>query len=246
MVSVVVLAGGKGTRMQSSLPKVLHCVQGVPMIVRVVVEALKLRPSTVLVVVGEDTRGPIEAALAPFAECVTLVTQYDPAGTGHAVQACLPELGKEGDSNDSVLVLSGDVPNVQASTLCAFIDSFELRPNANDASFVATTVSDPTGYGRVMADGRIVEEKDCVSQEERDVCLVNGGVYVFRRDFLLAQLPGLSNEGNAQHEYYLTDLLKAPLVPFVLPSAKQSEIMGVNTQAQLAEAEFQAAAAAGH
>ena len=230
------MAGGLGKRMESTTPKVLHELQGKPMLVKVIETALALQPNKILVIVGKY-KDQIEGVLAQWnvLDRVEFVMQHNAMGTGHAIQCCRTRLLEE-PPNTKALILSGDVPLIQSETLR---DMFQ---QANQSSIMTAEYEDPAGYGRVLteADGTfraIVEEKDC-TPKERKCRMINAGIYVFETSTLCEYLPRLKNE-NAQGEYYLTDIVgmypSTEVFLYHMPAEKQIELIGVNTKDQLRE-----------
>jgi UDP-N-acetylglucosamine diphosphorylase/glucosamine-1-phosphate N-acetyltransferase len=236
----VILAAGKGKRMQNpDLPKVMYKVNGKPMIDHVIELAHRLNSLSVIVVVGFKREVVINHVKERFGNTVLFVVQKEQLGTGHAVMQT-QEILK--DFVGDVLVLSGDVPLL---TLPTMNDLLKAHQTSDSVMTVLTaTIDDPTGYGRIirLPDGsvdRIVEEKDS-SPEEKKINEINSGIYVFKRKELFDALHHIKPD-NAQHEYYLTDVLgyfthHKMKVSAVL--AKHfDEIRGVNTISQLNEAE---------
>jgi bifunctional UDP-N-acetylglucosamine pyrophosphorylase/glucosamine-1-phosphate N-acetyltransferase len=236
-LAVVVLAAGQGTRMKSSLPKVLHPIGGLPLVGHVLHHARRLAPQSVLVVVRHERDRVAEAVAAVDADAI-VVDQDDVPGTGRAVEialAAMPEF--DGD----VLVLSGDVPLLEASTLARLVEAHRARTAA--ATVLSAVLDDATGYGRIIrdADGtvvKIVEQKDA-SPDEARVTEINAGVYVFRASSLRTQI-GRVGTTNAQGEKYLTDvvgLLREAAEPVMAETAPDAAAaLGVNDRVQLAEA----------
>lgn len=229
---VVILAAGKGTRMRSSLHKVLHPVGGQPMIEHLVDLLANIGAPDPIIVVGAAA-DQVRAALPglDFAE------QRDQLGTGHAVACCREALANhDGD----ILVLYGDVPLVDAEALTAMMHQRRAGHTLVALGFEAT---DPRGYGRFVlaADGsleRIVEHKDA-SNEERDIRLCNSGLMLFDGGWGMAALDRLSND-NASGEYYLTDLValaRADGLSVGVAETEEETVIGVNDRADLAEAE---------
>jgi bifunctional UDP-N-acetylglucosamine pyrophosphorylase/glucosamine-1-phosphate N-acetyltransferase len=229
----VVLAAGMGKRMNSDLPKVLHAALGRPLLHHVLDRLLPLAPASVVLVVGHKEE-LVRAACAGLA--VRFVTQRPQRGTGHAVQVAWPEIAS---GPERVLVLAGDMPLVRTDTLRRLLERHVRE--GNGATFLSGVLAEPGGYGRVIRDDRgafakIVEEKDA-TPAERAVAEVNSGIYCFERDPLREALDSLRSD-NKQQEYYLTDTLaflrgKGRTVG-IEPAAHASELMGVNTAAQLA------------
>lgn len=240
-LTVIIMAGGLGKRMNSNLPKVLHCVKQKPMLVHVLEQSLLLQPTQILVVVGKY-KDIIIKTLCNYIDITNIkfVLQPEPLGTGHAIQCCLPEL-QNFNKNSTTLILSGDVPLLQHNTLTNFLK------NTNNAILMTTLLDNPTGYGRIIEHNniftKITEEKDCLP-EEKCVKKVNCGIYAFNTELLCKYIVKLDNN-NSQQEYYLTDIIKLiktyePTIivnTFDIPKEIQYQIMGVNTQEQLYELE---------
>ncbi|MEO0321498.1 MAG: bifunctional UDP-N-acetylglucosamine diphosphorylase/glucosamine-1-phosphate N-acetyltransferase GlmU [Myxococcota bacterium] len=237
----VVLAAGKGTRMKSTTPKVLHRIAGRPMIHWAVDAVLDAGASHAVVVVGY-AREAVEAALrARFGDRVVFAVQDDPRGTGHAVR-CAVEAPDSGlaDHDGPVLITMGDCPCVRPETLRALLEATGPRR----FGMMSSRLDDPAGYGRLLrdAEGSVVairEHKDC-SAEERAVNDVNPGLYVVRGDFLRQALGELRDD-NAQGELYLTDLASAAAAAALAPEDRVvdlpgdlGELLGVNDRHQLA------------
>jgi len=231
-LEVIVLAAGQGKRMRSALPKVLHPLAGRPLLGHVLETARALRPARIFVVYGHGA----EQVRAAFAEAkVEWVLQAEQRGTGHAVQQALPRLS----SGAQVLVLNGDVPLVRADTLT------QLAAAAGKGlAILSCELSDATGYGRVVRDARgrvrgIVEEKDASAKERR--------IREWYCGFLAASAKSLAGwlakltDGNAQKEYYLTDVIgiaaKAGASVTAVKVADAAEAAGVNSKEELATLE---------
>lgn len=233
VLHVVILAAGKGTRMRSALPKVLHEIGGQPMLARVVQTALALHPAAVHVVIGHGAEQVREAVPVPQ---VHWVEQREQLGTGHALKMVLPFLPKTGKT----LVLYGDVPLIDEASLTALVAAA-----GDDALGILTDVLDnPFGYGRILrnADGgvaAIVEEKDATA-EQRAVREINTGVMVLPNRHLSGWLEAL-RPANAQGEFYLTDLVGMAAVQGVpvhpVQVAAHHLAAGVNDRVQLAALE---------
>jgi UDP-N-acetylglucosamine diphosphorylase/glucosamine-1-phosphate N-acetyltransferase len=241
---VVIMAGGLGKRMNSDLPKVLHCIKGKPMLVRVIEQSLLLKPDKILIIVGKYKDIIIDTLsnyinLNTYINKINFIYQEEPLGTGHAIQCCLPELYKC-PKNSTTVILSGDVPLLQHNTLTQFLQ------NNYQATLMTTLLHNPTGYGRIIEDNnifnKIVEEKDCLP-EEKNVKKVNCGIYAFNTELLCKYIVKIDNN-NSQKEYYLTDIIKlirynedVMMETFDIAQEIQYQIMGVNTQEQLTELE---------
>ena len=236
--AAIVLAAGRGTRMKSSVPKVLHEVAGIPMIGHVITLLERLRMGRVVVVVGhgsEQVRSFLQGRR------VTVVEQSEQLGTGHAVLSALTALG--GTERD-VLILSGDVPLLSPPTLRGLFRVYRKAGPSRALALITALLDRPGGYGRVIrgAGGgieRIVEERDATA-EERAVREVNTGCYLVDAAFL-RECTGSIDASNAQGEYYLTDLVAMASARgrkvSALTVADPTEVMGVNTRVELAEAE---------
>ncbi len=229
---IIILAAGKGTRMKSSLPKVLHPVGGKPMIAHLTTLALE-QGQTPIVIYGHQGQA-LKDALGE--QTITWVEQKAQLGTGHAVQQTLPHL----DDDTLYYILVGDAPLIRAETLK------QLGRCASDSGIAVLTVTtdQPFGYGRIIRDSsdavsRIVEEKDA-SAQEKAIGEINSGIFAVRGELLKALLPKLTND-NAQGEYYLTDMVALanqaghPVAAHCI--ADISEVMGCNNKVQLAELE---------
>ncbi|MCB2050963.1 MAG: bifunctional UDP-N-acetylglucosamine diphosphorylase/glucosamine-1-phosphate N-acetyltransferase GlmU [Novosphingobium sp.] len=236
-IAAIILAAGKGTRMKSSLHKVLHPIAGRAMLLHLMDAVDALKPAHKVVVVG-DKAEQLEEALGDTA--VTAVQQPQ-LGTGHAVQQAESALsGFDGD----VLVLYGDVPFVRTETMRAMID--RLHASDNPAAVVlGFTPADPLQYGRVIADNgqiiKMVEYKDA-SVNERACTLCNSGLMAVRSKELFALLARVGND-NAQGEYYLPDIVNIAQgdgrVCAVVTTDNPDEVAGINSRAELAQAEAQ-------
>jgi bifunctional UDP-N-acetylglucosamine pyrophosphorylase/glucosamine-1-phosphate N-acetyltransferase len=240
-VAAVLLAAGKGTRMRSESPKVLFEVAGRPMVGHVLEAALGLRPKRVVVVVGHgaaEVRDALRRDPSFAPKSTVFAVQRDQKGTGHALRCALPALkGFRG----TVLVLNGDVPLVGTETLRTLVDAHRRSDAA--ATVLTFRPADPTGYGRVIRDGRgafldIVEEKDA-DFETRTIAEVNAGIYAFDAEPLAGALRGLK-AANAQGEQYVTDLprlLRGEGRGVGAVRVLEPEVVaGVNTLAELASA----------
>ncbi|MEL6431054.1 MAG: NTP transferase domain-containing protein [Planctomycetota bacterium] len=245
--TVVILAAGKGTRMRSERPKVLHELCGRPMLGWVIDACLGLEPERVVVVVGHRAADVEEAARAEFPDAeLEFVLQEPQLGTGHALQVAAPAIG----AAERVVVTYGDMPLLRTESLRRLVEA-QAGASETDAfdsvSLLTAVVDEPHGYGRVLRheDGdafeRIVEQKDATPPEQL-VNEINLGVYCFARAHLDRDLGRLSND-NAQGEYYITDLVgmaasdRRRVVPIVLDDA--GEAQGVNDLAQLADVRWQ-------
>ena len=234
---VVILAAGKGTRMKSADPKVLHKAAGSRLIEHVLRAAESLQPSTIVAVVGH-LAGRVEQALGKRLG-LRFALQEPQLGTGHALLQAEPHLaGKSG----TVVLLSGDVPLLRAKTLQALVEKHRARGAA--ATVLTARVDRPDGYGRIVrssngAIAAIVEHKDATA-EERRIDEINSGIYAFALEPLFGALRSIGS-ANAQGEYYLPDLVRIyrerGLEVETLVVDDPREIMGVNSRRELADVE---------
>ena len=234
-VDVVVMAAGKGTRMKTTCPKVLHRLAGRPLVQHVLDTAQALHARQTVVITGHGA-DEVEAALgAGKVQCLQFARQMPQLGTGHAVQQAAPLLADDG----VVVILSGDVPLTQVDTLQGLIEAC----GGERLALLTIEFDDPTGYGRIVREGEqvraIVEQKDA-SEAQRAIREVYSGIMAVPAHRLKAWLTRLDNR-NAQNEYYLTDIVRfavADGVPVVAHATRDAaQVAGVNSLAQLAELE---------
>ncbi len=232
----IILAAGKGKRMKSSMPKVVHKVCGKEMVNHVIDNVRKANIKDVNLVIGKGSETVKEHTKD---RNVTYSMQEEQLGTGHAV-ICAEEFLK--DKKGTVAIFTGDAPLITNETIQQLFEFHNSGKYA--ATLISSTVQDPTGYGRIIREAsgevkKIVEHKDC-NEEELKVNEINSGMYCFDIEVLLNSLKNLNND-NSQGEYYLTDVIEitkksgdkvgAIVVPY-------EEIMGVNSRVQLSEAEI--------
>lgn len=231
-LTTIILAAGKGTRMQSAKPKVLQTLADKPLLSHVLDTCQSVNVDKTIVVYGFGG-DQVKQAMTDYE--LTWVEQAEQLGTGHAVKVTLPELPTEGKS----LILYGDVPLVSAKTLTRL-----KQANIEGMSMLTLTVDNPFGLGRIKRDDNgnitaIVEQKDA-SEEEQAICEINSGIYCVDNALLHKYLPNLSND-NAQQEYYLTDIVKMAVADGIAIAAIEPdyefEIEGVNNRQQLASLE---------
>lgn len=235
-IATVILAAGKGTRMKSDLPKVLHKLNNRPMVEYVIDAAKAVGSEQNVLVVGHQKERVMETIRDA---AVVFAVQSPQLGTGHAVMQAAPHLRNyEGE----VLVLSGDVPLLQPATLKRLIEKHASEGAL--ATLLTTRMDDPTGYGRIVRDEngmvkQIVEEKDA-SEEVRRIDEINVGIYVFKAKALFETLPQVTNN-NRQGEYYLPDVVKIyvdrgeKVAPLLTEDVEETH--GINTVEQLKHAE---------
>ncbi len=231
-LEIVILAAGQGTRMRSALPKVLHPIAGKTMLGHVIDRARELAPQRIHVVIGHGAE-TVKQRLA--ADDLNFVVQQERLGTGHAVAQALPHLSAE-----RVLILYGDVPLIETSTLERLLE----QVNAQQLALLTVELADPTGYGRILRDNRgevyaIVEHKDA-DATQKAIREGNTGILAVPGERLGEWLGRLSNS-NAQGEYYLTDVIAMAVSDGLRVATAQPddamEVQGANDRKQLADLE---------
>ena len=241
--ALIILAAGKGTRMNSDLPKVLHPIAGEPMLLHALAAGETLAPEARVVVAGHGAELVRNATFAHDPQ-IKVVEQTEQLGTAHAVAQARPALsGFDG----MALVLYGDTPFIQAETL----EKMREALMQNDVVVLGFEAADPARYGRLVMDGqqldRIVEYKDA-SEKERMITLCNSGVVACKADLLFDLIDAVDNN-NASEEYYLTDIVglaRARGLSATAVTCDEWETVGINSRAELAraEADFQTRARA--
>lgn len=235
-LNAVILAAGKGTRMNSDLPKVVHKCMGQPMVHYVIRAAREAGADEVCAIVGYKA----DVVKAEISDDVEFALQTEQLGTGHAVKCAKAFIGEEGDT----IVLCGDTPLITGATLEKLVETH--RREGNGVTVLSAILEDATGYGRIIKDDageliKIVEQKDA-TEEEKAVREINSGMYIFNSKALSDSLELLNND-NAAGEYYLTDTIwlireqGMRVAAMALSGTDVDEIRGVNTTAQLSEAE---------
>ena len=226
-LAVVILAAGMGKRMKSDLPKVLHKLSGRPLVRWVVEAAKELKPARIIVVTGHGG-GKVMESLKD--EEVSFAEQKEQLGTAHAVMQAAQQLD------------GFDVPMIKPRTLKRLANS--ARDKKCAAAFLSTDLEDPSGYGRVLRGqngevAAIIEERDA-TPEQKKIKEINGGVYIFDKEFLFKTLPQVA-ANNAQKEFYLTDIVKIALDNGQKVSALKlddpGEIRGINSREELEKLE---------
>lgn len=235
---ITILAGGMGKRMNNDKPKVLLDVKGKPMIIRTIQTALELAPEKIIIVVGKfydliknviDTHFPHNN--------FTYAHQSEPLGTGDAIKATLELLPSHSTHN---IILNSDVPSLKSSTVGKIYEKY--LTHQYKLLITAIELSEPAGNGRIIASNNtleaIVEEKDC-DDEQKEIKIVNCGIYICDTQILQKYIPMITNN-NAQHEYYLTDIVHLfkqhetiPIGLHILDPSQSIEIYNVNTASQL-------------
>lgn len=237
-LSVIILAGGKGTRMKSDKAKVLHEVFYAPMIHHVLAATLPLQPLQTVVIIGHQKTAVAEV-LRSFA--VTCVVQEEQLGTGHAVliaeQAIIADI-------DTVMILCGDTPLIQPETLQAM--SARHQQNRATLTLMTTVLDNPTNYGRIISDNHnnimaIIEQKDA-TEEQRQIKEINAGIYCVDKSFLFRALKKVGTN-NSQGEVYLTDIVHIAVADKLVVEKFQVplpiEVLGVNSRVELAGAQHE-------
>ncbi len=237
-LSIVIMAAGKGTRMKSRRPKVLHAIAGRPMLAHVIGTTQGLAAQRLVVITGHGAEQVEGAMRGAFAQApLHFVRQEPQLGTGHAVQQAVPELPDEG----TVLILNGDVPLIELDTARKLVEA------CGDERLALLTIelADPTGLGRIVRDAAtgqvraIVEHKDA-NEAQRAIREIYTGMMAAPAAWLKRALAGLTND-NAQGEYYLTDIVARAVadgLPVVAAQPRaEVEVLGVNSPAQLADLE---------
>ena len=234
---VIILAAGKGTRMNSDLPKVLHKLQGKTLIDYVIDESELLKPKEIILVVGYKKERVIKHTESRIN--LKYAIQEEQLGTGHAVLQT-KELLK--NKKGHILILYGDVPNIKASTLLPIVDNHII--NNCDLTLITAEIDDPTGYGRIIRDKKgnllkIIEEKDC-NNNEKKIKEWNPGIYIFKTEEVFKILDNIKTN-NASKEYYLTDAIglaqQSNMQIKAIKIANSDEVIGINTADQLKELE---------
>ncbi len=237
MVAVAILAAGRGTRMKSNLPKVLHLLGGRSLVERVLESLQTISPHRRLVIVGfqaQEVKTALQAETnGHFLPAVEFVEQTEQLGTGHAVQQVIPYL--EGFTGD-LLVLNGDVPLLRTETIKQLLQAHQEHQNS--ATILTAQLPNPQGYGRVFCNGNIVkeivEDRDCTTAQKQNR-RINAGVYCFNWSKLMEVLPHLQ-ANNDQQEYYITDAVNQLEQVMAVDVEDYQEMIGINDREQLATA----------
>jgi len=236
MLAVAILAAGKGTRMVSSLPKVLHKLSGKTLLERVLESCQNLNPNKIFIINGHKA-DEVEKSLQNLKLNINIqfVLQEPQNGTGHAIQVLSKELT---NFKGKLLVLNGDVPLIKSTTLKKLVEVHDL--NNADASLITTKKNNPYGYGRVFTKKnnlieKIIEEKDCNPEESLNN-LINSGIYCFNWESLYKNLDKLKSN-NIQKEIYLTDAISMVDKAYSLEYENDEELNGINNRVHLAKCE---------
>ena len=246
-LTVTIMAAGEGKRMNSIIPKVLHNFNGIPMLIRIILESIKLYAKKIIIITGKydtliksEIKSYFDKNNISFYDALIFVQQTVPNGTGDAIRSTLHEYS---DSED-VLILNGDMPLLKADLLQNFM--LEHSP----AKLLVAQLDNPYGYGRILYKDDnnlkkfigIKEEKDC-SPSEKEIQIINAGIYLFHSTVLKKYIPLITND-NAQKEYYLTDIVKIirensdiDIRTYLIEDSLKYQIQGVNTQKELHDLE---------
>jgi len=236
------MAAGEGKRMNSSIPKVLHKFNDIPMLVRIIKESL-LISNKIIIITGkfdELIKKTINEYILDNLELQKLqyIQQKNPCGTGDAIKSTLHLYNK----NELVVILNGDMPLINSKLLNKFIY------DGTNNSIMVCNLANPKGYGRIIYENnnnnnnnnkfiKIQEEKDC-SEDQKNITIINCGLYKFESEILLKYIPEIRNNNN-QKEYYLTDILEIlinnnyKIDTYLLDESENKYIMGVNNQEEL-------------
>ncbi len=234
-LATIILAAGKGTRMNTGLPKVLHILKGKTLIEHVLFSAKSIEPEKIVLVIGYKYKEVMDY-LNDFE--LDFVIQENQLGTGHAIMKCRKIMS---EFKGHTLILSGDVPLLTAKTLSKLY-KFHLK-NKADATVLTALAKNPKGYGRIIREKEyfksIVEEKDA-NIEQKKINEINSGVYIFNNEILFENINEIDNKNN-QNEYYLPDVLQIicnkKFKVLVYQTENINEIKGINNQEQLNELE---------
>ena len=232
MLAIAILAAGKGTRMVSNLPKVLHRISGETLLNRIINTSKKLNPDKIFVVIGHKPDLVKKSLLNK--ENVEIILQEPQLGTGHAVQVLSKKFN---NFKGNLLILNGDVPLIRTESLKELLKVHSSRDA--DVSLITTEKENPFGYGRVFKKDnfieKIIEEKDC-SLHEKQNKLINAGIYCFNWEKLSKIINELKTD-NKQKEFYITDTISLLDKAISYEILDEEEIQGVNNRVNLAKCE---------
>ncbi|MDC3093874.1 bifunctional UDP-N-acetylglucosamine diphosphorylase/glucosamine-1-phosphate N-acetyltransferase GlmU [Prochlorococcus sp. AH-716-M10] len=232
MLTVAILAAGKGTRMASSLPKVLHKLSEKTLLQRVINSCNELKPDKIFIIVGHKSKEVEDSVLKN--KNIHFIVQNPQKGTGHAIQVLSQQVKKH---EGKLMVLNGDVPLIKSETLKDLIKYHDSKKA--DVSLITSRKKDPHGYGRVFTENnlieKIVEEKDCTKHERSNV-LTNAGIYCFSWESL-SKIINTLKSNNKQKEIYLTDTITLLKNSYSFEVEDNGELQGINNRVQLSECE---------
>ena len=232
MLTVAILAAGKGTRMASSMPKVLHKLSGKTLLQRVIDSCKELNPDKIFIIVGHKSE-EVEDSISKNKN-IHFIVQNPQNGTGHAVQVLSSQVKNH---KGKLIVLNGDVPLIKAETLKKLINYHDSK--TADVSVITTKKKNPYGYGRVFAEDNliveIVEEKDCNSDQSLNL-LINAGIYCFNWKSL-SKIINTLKSNNKQKELYLTDTIALLKNSYSFEVEDNGELQGINNRVQLSVCE---------
>ena len=232
MLTVAILAAGKGTRMVSSIPKVLHKLSGKTLIQRVIYSCNELNPDKIFIIVGHKSEEVKDSVIKN--NKIHFIVQNPQNGTGHAVQVLSSQVKNH---KGKLIVLNGDVPLIKAETLKKLIKFHDSK--TADVSVITTKKKNPYGYGRVFAEDNliveIVEEKDCNSDQSLNL-LINAGIYCFNWKSL-SKIINTLKSNNKQKELYLTDTIALLKNSYSFEVEDNGELQGINNRVQLSVCE---------
>lgn len=236
-LTVTIMAAGEGKRMNSNIPKVLHNFNNIPMLIRIILEVIKINPQKIIIITGKYDE-LIKLTIKEYfidnniylLDTLIFVQQLNPSGTGDAIKCTLDKY----NNNENVLILNGDMPLISSVLLEKII-------KLNDPTLLVAKLDNSYGYGRILYDEKnkfigIKEEKDCLSIE-KNINIVNVGIYFLNSNILKKYIPLIENN-NIQKEYYLTDIVKIikndiEIKTYLIEEELKYQISGVNTQQEL-------------
>ena len=232
-ITGIILAAGKGTRMKSDLPKVLHTVLGKKLISYAIDSISGIQDK--YVVVGHEADQVVDSLPSD----IKSIVQHEQKGTGHAVSVVMESTSFQDDNSEYILIIPGDVPLIQKEDIGKLVN--DVTSSKSSVGFLSANVSDPFGYGRVVRNKgkiEIIEERDC-SEDQKKINEINSGIYCFHKDFLITNVKELDTS-NAQGELYLTDLIgiaNNQKKDIVIVQVNEHSIQGINSMGQLNEVE---------
>ena len=234
----IVLAAGLGTRMKSDKAKVLHEINGIPMIIRIIETIKNINDQNIVVVVGYQAE-KVKLIISENYD-VSFAMQDRQLGTGHAVMSAIPYIK---NNIEKIVILCGDVPLIKTETLKQLIKD-HIRLNC-DMTIISVEIKEPKGYGRIVLDGKnlvskIVEEADA-DENEKTINTINSGIYCIQKEFLLNSINKIQ-PSNAQGEFYFTDIIdigykEKRKIETIQIGKDPNEFMGVNSCEELEKAE---------